>query len=915
MLVQEPVQSAVWHCLNNYAFADATFIAERLFAETGSEECLSLVATCYYRAGNLNQAYHTLKTHGLRTSSTKYLFAKCAVELEKDFEAESVLNGNLIDPRKELSVDELTAEFGDKASFALQLLSGIYHRTERRIKAIEADKKALRLNPFLWSSFESLCNKGEFVSPDKIFDLEHVDNLAHCQGVNPLVNLVNSNINSLKESADFLESGPRVQHTPQQIPSTPQQLPATPYQPVIGTPLNLPTFNITDISLNVSTPRQNLMETPLLNWNSVSTPLTGMGPQISGISLLNLTSESDISRPLGLMPPPLRPKLKVDRQSVVGSAHGGYSPSFGALFGSPAAGGGGFTARILEFSSPQIAILSPAESPLKRKPSLTLGNSPMPPPSRASTPSAPVLSDELRNNKRVAMAAKPENQKQSVLGQSGNVITPQNSLPTRRSSRLFGSTQSVKENSKGLNKNRISTKSPSRKPKQRLPRGEKQLSELEKNEKNKPGLENIINSEKLLESDTKPEKPKPAVRSVLVNLSVEATKLQKSSAVGLMSLLRSLGLVLLEATRYNSREAVRLLDDIPEHHAESSWALAVRGKCHFELSEYKEAVQLFKVLREKDPFRLEMMEYYSTALWHLQDDIELSALAQDLTERNRLDAVSWCAAGNCFSHQKEHETAIRFFQRAVQVKPRFAYAYTLLGHEYVIVEELEKALGAFRTALRIDSRHYNAWYGIGLTYFKQERFQLAEFYYKKALAINPYSPILMCHVAVVQHSLQKTERALNTLNTAIIIAPKNALCKFERASILHSSERYVDALKELNDLKDIVPKESPVYFLLGKVHKKLGNTHLALMHFSWAMDLDPKGANSQIKDALDPALNRTGQESELEDESRDDLDSRNQNTEDQSGLMGEDSVFGENYSGTGQQPGSSMVLNESDDSL
>ena len=45
-----------------------------------------------------------------------------------------------------------------------------------------------------------------------------------------------------------------------------------------------------------------------------------------------------------------------------------------------------------------------------------------------------------------------------------------------------------------------------------------------------------------------------------------------------------------------------------------------------------------------------------------------------------------------------------------------------------------------------------------------------------------------------------------------------------------------------------------------KVHNKLGNTHLALMHFSWAMDLDPKGANTQIKDALDPALNRVNQE-------------------------------------------------------
>ena len=76
-----------------------------------------------------------------------------------------------------------------------------------------------------------------------------------------------------------------------------------------------------------------------------------------------------------------------------------------------------------------------------------------------------------------------------------------------------------------------------------------------------------------------------------------------------------------------------------------------------------------------------------------------------------------CAGGNCFSHQKEHENAIKFFQRAVQVSqqeqcclslltssplfkvsPNFAYAYTLLGHEYVLVEELEKALACFRFA-------------------------------------------------------------------------------------------------------------------------------------------------------------------------------------------------------------------------
>merc|ERR1712222_173671 len=116
-----------------------------------------------------------------------------------------------------------------------------------------------------------------------------------------------------------------------------------------------------------------------------------------------------------------------------------------------------------------------------------------------------------------------------------------------------------------------------------------------------------------------------------------------------------------------------------------------------------------------------MMEYYSTALWHLQGEDQLSALAQDLQRLDKFSAAAWCAGGNCFSHQKEHE--------------------------YVLVEELEKALACFRTSVRLDRRHYNAWYGIGLTYYKQERFQLAEIYYRRALAISPNSPVLMCHVA------------------------------------------------------------------------------------------------------------------------------------------------------------------------
>ena len=337
--------------------------------------------------------------------------------------------------------------------------------------------------------------------------------------------------------------------------------------------------------------------------------------------------------------------------------------------------------------------------------------------------------------------------------------------------------------------------------------------------------------------------------------------IQKASVEGLMELMRVLGYAYLELTRYNNRSAIKILqEEISFQHRNSAWVQGLLGKAHFELAEYKESVRFFNNMRTKDPHRLELTEYFSTALWHLQEEVELSVLAQELTRIDKYSPQSWCAAGNCFSIQKEHENAIKFFQRAVQVDPNFAYAYTLLGHEYVSIEELDKALSCYRSAVRVDPRHYNAWYGIGLTYYKQERYQLAEIYYRKALNINPKSPILIYHVAVVQHALQKSDKALETLNAAIKLAPKNPIGKFERASILFSLERYTEALEELNQLKQLVPKESSVFFLIGKVHSKLGNTHLALMHISWAMDLDPKGANSQIKDALDPTLNRAGQE-------------------------------------------------------
>lgn len=87
----------------------------------------------------------------------------------------------------------------------------------------------------------------------------------------------------------------------------------------------------------------------------------------------------------------------------------------------------------------------------------------------------------------------------------------------------------------------------------------------------------------------------------------------------------------------------------------------------------------------------------STTLWHAQDAQRLSLLAAELTERARSSAETWCVAGNCFSVQKQHETAIECLERAILLNHRFSYAYSLLGHELLDTEHLDKAAAAFRS--------------------------------------------------------------------------------------------------------------------------------------------------------------------------------------------------------------------------
>jgi anaphase-promoting complex subunit 3 len=325
---------------------------------------------------------------------------------------------------------------------------------------------------------------------------------------------------------------------------------------------------------------------------------------------------------------------------------------------------------------------------------------------------------------------------------------------------------------------------------------------------------------------------------------------QSPGASTVLRLLRILGDAYRHLCQFRLNDAISTFRLLPDAQYYTGWVLCKVAKAYFEMVNYSEAQSLFEEVRRIEPERLDDMELYSTILWHLRKEVELSYLAQELIDFDRMAPQSWCAIGNCFSLQKEHQTAIKFFQRATQIDPNFTYAYTLCGHEYVASDDLEKALHCFRNAIRIDERHYNAWYGMGIIFYRQEKYALAEYHFRKALAINNISSVLYCYVGMALHANQRSEEALEILDEAIALSPSNTLAKYKRACVLFTLAQYEEALKDLHSLEEHAPKEAAIFFLLGTIYKSLNQQDKAMRYYSMALDLDTKNQN-YIKSIMD----------------------------------------------------------------
>ncbi|KAJ4403406.1 anaphase-promoting complex subunit cdc27 [Neurospora sp. IMI 360204] len=339
-----------------------------------------------------------------------------------------------------------------------------------------------------------------------------------------------------------------------------------------------------------------------------------------------------------------------------------------------------------------------------------------------------------------------------------------------------------------------------------------------------------------------PPAPKPA--------ESESVKAVEEALKTIFDLLKKLASAYSLSSEFQCQEAVAAYMSLPRSHQDTPWVLAQMGRTQYEQANYAEADKYFKRLRVIAPTRLEDMEVYSTVLWHLKKETELSFLAHEMIDSVWDSPEAWCALGNAWSLAYDHEQALRCFKRATQLDPKFAYAYTLQGHEHVENEEYDKALTAYRHAIAADKRHYNAYYGIGRVYEKLGNFDKALSHYHAASVIHPTHAVLICCMGSVLHKQKQIKQALPYFTKATELAPRAPDVRLKKARALLQTGQVKAAQTELMILKDLAPDRAQVHFLLGKLSKTLHDKKSAVRHFTIALSLDPK-ASLQIKEAIE----------------------------------------------------------------
>ena len=202
---------------------------------------------------------------------------------------------------------------------------------------------------------------------------------------------------------------------------------------------------------------------------------------------------------------------------------------------------------------------------------------------------------------------------------------------------------------------------------------------------------------------------------------------------------------------------------------------------------------------------------------------------------------------NIYSKKDQHEKAIEVFKSAIKISDDCADLYSLIGMEYLFLDQFQEAKVNFIKCIELDVEDYSALYNIIYCFDFLDDTEGAIEYLNSYLDKNPY-----CEVAWHQLGKQYTEtkelvKAVTAFDFAIISDDTFIGAYLEKAKVLEKLNRFEEAIE--NYKITIAIENSNPYALvkIGYCFERLGNEELALQNYYLAVEQDPALDNGWMR--------------------------------------------------------------------
>ncbi|WP_029036993.1 tetratricopeptide repeat protein [Salinimicrobium xinjiangense] len=194
---------------------------------------------------------------------------------------------------------------------------------------------------------------------------------------------------------------------------------------------------------------------------------------------------------------------------------------------------------------------------------------------------------------------------------------------------------------------------------------------------------------------------------------------------------------------------------------------------------------------------------------------------------------------NILSKKDLHQEAIHMLETALELTYDEADVYSLLGMEYLFLEDFENAKQNFMKCLEADEEDYSALYNIMYCFDFLEQKQGAIDYLNSFLDRNPYSEVGWHQLGKQYFDLKNFSKALSAFDFAIISDDTFIGAYLEKGKVLEKLGRLNEAIENYTITMDLDDPTSFAYLRIGKCYEKLGLDELALKNYRQTVHEDP----------------------------------------------------------------------------